>query len=131
LDKARLQAPAPHAPVTPPHPPIPHLTPALTFPPGSPAPPALGLPLKARSLSPAVPSGLCLSVSAEVMRQSVQRMVDSEHTAWIAHSLAWSFICACVAAALLLVGGLALLLLALPRMPRDPWESCMDAEPEH
>lgn len=95
------------------------------------SPGALGLPLKARSLSPAVPSGLCLSVSAEVMRQSVQRMVDSEHTAWIAHSLAWSFICACVAAALLLVGGLALLLLALPRMPRDPWESCMDAEPEH
>ncbi|XP_040100308.1 voltage-dependent calcium channel gamma-1 subunit [Oryx dammah] len=76
-------------------------------------------------------AGLCLSVSAEVMRQSVQRMVDSEHTAWIAHSLAWSFVCACVAAALLLVGGLALLLLALPRMPRDPWESCMDAEPEH
>lgn len=76
-------------------------------------------------------AGLCLSVSAEVLRQSVRRMVDSEHTAWIAHSLAWSFVCACVAAALLLVGGLALLLLALPRMPRDPWESCMDAEPEH
>ena len=86
---------------------------------------------EACGLSPAVPAGLCRSVSAEVTRQSVQRMVDSEHTAWIAHSLAWSFVCACVAAALLLVGGLALLLLALPRMPRDPWESCMDAEPEH
>lgn len=120
--------PTPRDPAPPPPDPRPHLPPWSSRTPAAPAP---GLPLKARSLSPAVPAGLCLSVSAEVLRQSVRRMVESEHTAWIAHSFAWSFVCACVAAALLLVGGLALLLLALPRMPRDPWESCMDAEPEH
>ncbi|XP_036755835.2 voltage-dependent calcium channel gamma-1 subunit isoform X1 [Manis pentadactyla] len=76
-------------------------------------------------------AGLCIFVSVEVMRQSVKRMIDSEHTAWIEHSYSWSFACACAAFVLLFLGGLALLLFSLPRMPQNPWESCMDAEPEH
>ncbi|XP_036694209.1 voltage-dependent calcium channel gamma-1 subunit isoform X2 [Balaenoptera musculus] len=68
---------------------------------------------------------------AEVTRQSVKRMVDSEDTVWIKYYYSWSFACACAAFVLLFLGGLALLLFSLPRMPRNPWESCMDAEPEH
>nr|XP_031541748.1 voltage-dependent calcium channel gamma-1 subunit [Vicugna pacos] len=81
--------------------------------------------------SPALPSGLCIFVSVEVMRQSVKRMIDSEDTVWIEYSYSWSFACACAAFVLLFLGGLALLLFSLPRMPQNPWESCMDAEPEH
>ncbi|XP_062937152.1 voltage-dependent calcium channel gamma-1 subunit [Cynocephalus volans] len=76
-------------------------------------------------------AGLCIFVSVEVMRQSVKRMIDSEDTVWIQYYYSWSFACACAAFILLFLGGLALLLFSLPRMPQNPWESCMDAEPEH
>lgn len=76
-------------------------------------------------------AGLCILVSVEVMRQSVKRMIDSEDTVWIEYYYSWSFACACAAFVLLFLGGLALLLFSLPRMPQNPWESCMDAEPEH
>ncbi|XP_006729590.1 voltage-dependent calcium channel gamma-1 subunit [Leptonychotes weddellii] len=76
-------------------------------------------------------AGLCVFVSVEVTRQSVKRMIDSEHTVWIEYYYSWSFACACAAFVLLFLGGLALLLFSLPRMPQNPWESCMDAEPEH
>ncbi|XP_042521437.1 voltage-dependent calcium channel gamma-1 subunit isoform X2 [Dipodomys spectabilis] len=76
-------------------------------------------------------AGLCIFVSVEVLRQSVKRMIDSEDTVWIHYYYSWSFACACTAFVLLFLGGLALLLFSLPRMPQNPWESCMDAEPEH
>ncbi|XP_005402207.1 PREDICTED: voltage-dependent calcium channel gamma-1 subunit [Chinchilla lanigera] len=76
-------------------------------------------------------AGLCTLVSVEVMRQSVKRMIDSEDTVWIEYHYSWSFACACAAFVLLFLGGVALLLFSLPRMPQNPWESCMDAEPEH
>lgn len=81
--------------------------------------------------SSALSSGLCIFVSVEVMRQSVKRMIDSEDTVWIDYYYGWSFACACAAFILLFLGGIALLLFSLPRMPQYPWESCMDAEPEH
>lgn len=80
---------------------------------------------------PALPPGLCIFVSVEVLRQSVKRMIDSEDTVWIEYYYSWSFACACSAFVLLFLGGLALLLFSLPRMPQNPWESCMDSEPEH
>ncbi|XP_003417345.1 voltage-dependent calcium channel gamma-1 subunit [Loxodonta africana] len=76
-------------------------------------------------------AGLCIIVSVEVMRQSVKRMIDSEDTVWIEYYYSWSFACACTAFVLLFLGGLTLLLFSLPPMPQNPWESCMDAEPEH
>ncbi|KAJ8002108.1 hypothetical protein DPEC_G00176380 [Dallia pectoralis] len=75
-------------------------------------------------------AGLCSIISVEVMRQSVKRMVESEHTSWIQYSYAWSFACACAGFCLLFLGGLTLLVLSMPRMPQNPWESCMDAEAE-
>uniref|UniRef100_A0A8C9NL35 Calcium voltage-gated channel auxiliary subunit gamma 1 n=1 Tax=Serinus canaria TaxID=9135 RepID=A0A8C9NL35_SERCA len=78
-----------------------------------------------------LPSGLCIIISVEVMRQSVKRMIDSKDTAWIEYSYSWSFACACAAFVLLFVCGIALLLIALPRFPQNPWETCMDAEPDH
>lgn len=80
---------------------------------------------------PALSPGLCIFVSLEVMRQSVRRMIDSEDTVWIEYYYSWSFACACTAFILLFLGGLALLLFSLPPMPQNPWESCMDAQPEH
>ncbi|NWQ83884.1 CCG1 protein, partial [Columbina picui] len=78
-----------------------------------------------------LPAGLCIIISVEVMRQSVKRMIDSEETVWIEYSYSWSFACACASFVLLFICGIALLLIALPRFPQNPWETCMDAEPEH
>uniref|UniRef100_A0A8C6Z4I2 Voltage-dependent calcium channel gamma-1 subunit n=1 Tax=Nothoprocta perdicaria TaxID=30464 RepID=A0A8C6Z4I2_NOTPE len=78
-----------------------------------------------------LPSGLCIIISVEVMRQSVKRMIDSEETVWIEYSYSWSFACACASFILLFICGIILLLIALPRFPQNPWETCMDAEPEH
>ncbi|XP_063309458.1 voltage-dependent calcium channel gamma-1 subunit [Pelobates fuscus] len=75
-------------------------------------------------------SGLCMIISAEVIRQSVHRMIDSKDTVWIEYYYSWSFACACASFALLFICGIALVLISLPRMPRNPWESCMDAEPD-
>ncbi|XP_061535672.1 voltage-dependent calcium channel gamma-1 subunit-like [Phycodurus eques] len=75
-------------------------------------------------------SGLCSFISLEVMRQSVKRMIESEDTIWIQYYYSWSFACACVGFVLLFLTGIALLILSMPQMPRNPWETCMDAEPE-
>ncbi|XP_031145457.1 voltage-dependent calcium channel gamma-1 subunit [Sander lucioperca] len=75
-------------------------------------------------------AGLCAFISLEVMRQSVKRMIDSEDTIWIEHYYAWSFACACAGFVLLFLTGITLLILSMPQMPRNPWETCMDAEPE-
>ncbi|XP_005993780.1 voltage-dependent calcium channel gamma-1 subunit [Latimeria chalumnae] len=75
-------------------------------------------------------AGLCIIISVEVIRQSVKRMIDSEDTVWIVYYYSWSFACACSAFVLLFICGIALLLISLPRMPQNPWETCMDAEPE-
>ncbi|OXB75575.1 UNVERIFIED_CONTAM: hypothetical protein H355_015691 [Colinus virginianus] len=76
-------------------------------------------------------AGLCIIISVEVMRQSVKRMIDSKDTVWMEYSYSWSFACACSAFVLLFIFGIVLLLIALPRFPQNPWETCMDAEPEH
>ncbi|XP_070592084.1 voltage-dependent calcium channel gamma-1 subunit [Erythrolamprus reginae] len=76
-------------------------------------------------------AGLCIIISVEVMRQSVKKMIVSDDTDWIEYYYSWSFACACASFVLLFLCGVALLLISLPRMPRNPWETCMDAEPEH
>jgi len=75
-------------------------------------------------------SGLCAMISVVVMQESVKRMIESQDTIWDVHSYSWSFHCACTGAAFLLLCGIALLLLSMPHMPRNPWESCMDAPEE-
>ncbi|XP_036426006.1 calcium channel, voltage-dependent, gamma subunit 1a [Colossoma macropomum] len=75
-------------------------------------------------------AGLCAFISVEVMRQSVNRMIESEETIWMEYYYSWSFACACTGFVLLLLSGIGLLLLSMPQMPRNPWETCMDAEPE-
>ncbi|KAF3700250.1 Voltage-dependent calcium channel gamma-1 subunit [Channa argus] len=75
-------------------------------------------------------AGLCIIISVEVMRQSVKRMIDSDETIWIEYYYSWSFTCACASFTLLILSGVALLLISMPHMPRNPWETCMDAEPD-
>nr|XP_055040599.1 voltage-dependent calcium channel gamma-1 subunit isoform X2 [Misgurnus anguillicaudatus] len=75
-------------------------------------------------------AGLCIVISVEVMRQSVKRMIDSDETIWIEYYYSWSFACACAAFTLLFISGISLLIISMPHMPRNPWETCMDAEPE-
>ncbi|XP_041077788.1 voltage-dependent calcium channel gamma-1 subunit-like [Polyodon spathula] len=75
-------------------------------------------------------AGLCIIISVEVIRQSVKRMIDSDETVWIEYYYSWSFACACAAFVLLFLSGIALLLISMPQMPQNPWETCMDAEPE-
>lgn len=75
-------------------------------------------------------AGLCAFISLEVMRQSVNRMIQSEGTIWVQHHYGWSFALACSGFVLLFLTGIALLVLSMPQMPRNPWETCMDAEPE-
>ncbi|XP_016084951.1 voltage-dependent calcium channel gamma-1 subunit [Sinocyclocheilus grahami] len=74
--------------------------------------------------------GLCIVISVEIMRQSVKRMIDSDETIWIEYYYSWSFACACAAFTLLFLSGISLLIISMPHMPRNPWETCMDAEPE-
>lgn len=88
-------------------------------------PPSASCPTPALS-----PAGLCAFISLEVMRQSVKRMIESEDTVWINYYYSWSFACACSGFVLLFLTGIALLILSMPQMPRNPWETCMDAEPE-
>lgn len=76
------------------------------------------------------PAGLCIIISVEVMRQSVKRMIDSDETIWIEYYYSWSFTCACASFTLLILSGGTLLLISMPHMPRNPWETCMDAEPD-
>lgn len=75
-------------------------------------------------------AGLCIIISVEVMRQSVKRMIASDETIWIEYYYSWSFTCACASFTLLILSGVALLLISMPHMPRNPWETCMDAEPD-
>ncbi|KAJ3601307.1 hypothetical protein NHX12_032279 [Muraenolepis orangiensis] len=75
-------------------------------------------------------AGLCIIISVEVMRQSVKRMIDSDETIWFEYYYSWSFSCACASFPLLILSGAALLLISMPHMPRNPWETCMDAEPD-
>ncbi|XP_016106631.1 voltage-dependent calcium channel gamma-1 subunit-like [Sinocyclocheilus grahami] len=75
-------------------------------------------------------AGLCIVISVEIMRQSVKRMIDSDETIWIEYYYSWSFACACTAFTLLFLSGISLLIISMPHMPRNPWETCMDAEPE-
>lgn len=75
-------------------------------------------------------AGLCAIISLEVMRQSVKRMIESEDTVWIEYYYSWSFACACTAFVLLFLGGVFLVVFSMPHMPKNPWETCMDAEPE-
>lgn len=75
-------------------------------------------------------AGLCIIISVEVIRQSVKRMIDSDETIWIEYYYSWSFTCACASFFLLILSGGALLLISMPHMPRNPWETCMDAEPD-
>ncbi|KAI2666609.1 Voltage-dependent calcium channel gamma-1 subunit [Labeo rohita] len=73
---------------------------------------------------------LCIVISVEIMRQSVKRMIDSDETIWIEYYYSWSFACACAAFTLLFLSGISLLIISMPHMPRNPWETCMDADPE-
>ncbi|XP_062387135.1 voltage-dependent calcium channel gamma-1 subunit [Sardina pilchardus] len=75
-------------------------------------------------------AGLCIVISVEVMRQSVKRMITSEETIWTEYYYSWSFACACSAFILLFLSGISLLLVSMPHMPQNPWETCMDAEPD-
>ncbi|XP_067314457.1 calcium channel, voltage-dependent, gamma subunit 1a [Pseudorasbora parva] len=75
-------------------------------------------------------AGLCAIISVEVMRQSVKRMIESEETIWMEYYYSWSFACACTGFVLLLLSGIGLLLVSMPQIPRNPWETCTDAEPE-
>ncbi|XP_063072786.1 voltage-dependent calcium channel gamma-1 subunit [Engraulis encrasicolus] len=75
-------------------------------------------------------AGMCIVISVEVMRSSVKRMVISEETVWTEYSYSWSFSCACSSFILLFLSGVSLLIVSMPHMPRNPWETCMDAEPD-
>ncbi|XP_052360547.1 voltage-dependent calcium channel gamma-1 subunit-like [Oncorhynchus keta] len=75
-------------------------------------------------------AGLCIIISVEVMRNSTKRMIDSEETVWEQYYYSWSFECACTSFVLLVFSGLSLLIISMPQMPRNPWETCMDAEPD-
>ncbi|KAM6957780.1 voltage-dependent calcium channel gamma-1 subunit [Aplochiton taeniatus] len=75
-------------------------------------------------------AGLCIVISVEVMRQSVGRMIASDETIWMEYYYSWSFACACTSFTLLLLSGWPCCSSPMPHMPRNPWETCMDAEPE-
>ncbi|XP_069024871.1 voltage-dependent calcium channel gamma-6 subunit-like isoform X1 [Embiotoca jacksoni] len=67
-------------------------------------------------------SGVLVLLSLVVFHQSVLALLASDHTVPLHHELSWSVSCVGCAAAVLIVGGILFLLLALPY---NPWRKCL------
>lgn len=67
-------------------------------------------------------SGLLVLLSLLVFHQSVLAFLASDHTIPLHHELSWSVSCIGCAGAVLIVGGVLFLLLALPY---SPWQRCL------
>ncbi|XP_077937278.1 voltage-dependent calcium channel gamma-6 subunit [Gasterosteus aculeatus] len=67
-------------------------------------------------------SGVLVLVTLMVFHQSVVAFLASDHTVPLHHELSWSVTCIGCAAAVLTVGGVLFLLLALPY---SPWQRCL------
>lgn len=73
-------------------------------------------------VSPVSTAGVLVLLSLVVFHQSVLALLASEHTVPVAHHLSWSVSCIGCAGAILIVGGILFLLLALPC---SPWQRCL------
>ncbi|KAM4725961.1 calcium channel, voltage-dependent, gamma subunit 6a [Anableps anableps] len=67
-------------------------------------------------------SGVLVLLSLIVFHQSVLSFLASDHTVPLHHELSWSVSCIGCAGAVLIVGGILFLLLALPC---SPWQRCL------
>ncbi|KAF7651017.1 hypothetical protein LDENG_00117040 [Lucifuga dentata] len=67
-------------------------------------------------------SGVLVLLSLMVFHQSVLALLASDHMVPLHHELAWSVSCIGCAGAVLIVGGILFLLLALPY---SPWQRCL------
>ncbi|KAM6973883.1 voltage-dependent calcium channel gamma-6 subunit-like [Tautogolabrus adspersus] len=67
-------------------------------------------------------SGVMVLLSLMVFHQSVLAFLASDHTVPLHHELSWSVSCIGCAGAVLIVGGILFLLLALPY---SPWRRCL------
>ncbi|KAG7469319.1 hypothetical protein MATL_G00127490 [Megalops atlanticus] len=67
-------------------------------------------------------SGFLVFVSLIIFHQSVLSLLASDHSVPLHHELSWSVACVGTAGAILIVGGVFFLLLALPY---SPWERCL------
>ncbi|CAI5691725.1 calcium channel, voltage-dependent, gamma subunit 6a [Oreochromis niloticus] len=67
-------------------------------------------------------SGVLVLLSLLVFHQSVLAFLASNHTVPLHHELSWSVSCIGCAGAVLIVGGILFLLLALPY---SPWQKCL------
>ncbi|XP_058475878.1 voltage-dependent calcium channel gamma-6 subunit-like [Solea solea] len=67
-------------------------------------------------------SGVLVLLSLVVFHQSVLALLSSDHTVPLHHELSWSVSCIGCAGAVLIVGGILFVLLALPY---SPWQKCL------
>ena len=67
-------------------------------------------------------AGVLVLLSLIVFHQSVLAFLASDHTVPLQHNLSWSVSCVGCAGAVLIVGGILFLLLALPY---SPWQRCL------
>ncbi|XP_071382778.1 voltage-dependent calcium channel gamma-6 subunit-like [Centroberyx affinis] len=67
-------------------------------------------------------SGILVLLSLMVFHQSVLAFLASDHTVPLHHELSWSVSCVGCAGAVLIVGGILFVLLALPY---SPWQRCL------
>uniref|UniRef100_UPI003AADFA35 voltage-dependent calcium channel gamma-6 subunit-like n=1 Tax=Centroberyx gerrardi TaxID=166262 RepID=UPI003AADFA35 len=67
-------------------------------------------------------SGILVLLSLVVFHQSVLAFLASDHTVPLHHELSWSVSCVGCAGAVLIVGGILFVLLALPY---SPWQRCL------
>lgn len=67
-------------------------------------------------------SGVMVLLSLMVFHQSVLAFLASDHTVPLHHELSWSVSCIGCAGAVLIIGGILFLLLALPY---SPWRKCL------
>lgn len=67
-------------------------------------------------------TGVMVLLALLVFHQSVMAFLASDHTVPLHHELSWSVSCIGCAGAVLIVGGILFLLLALPY---SPWQRCL------
>lgn len=67
-------------------------------------------------------SGILVLLCLVVFHQSVLALLASDHTVPLHHELSWSVSCIGCAGAVLIIGGILFVLLALPY---SPWQRCL------
>ncbi|MEE6483120.1 hypothetical protein FKM82_013438 [Ascaphus truei] len=70
-------------------------------------------------------SGTFVLVTMVIFREAVRWLMASNQNVPLEYEYSWSVACAAAAGAILIFGGGCCMLLAMPALPKKPWEYCL------